>query len=322
MSRPTVAAVQEAVAAHYELPLDLLLGKEDPKRLSPQRSLGMWLAYHLTARSSPVIAREFRRADHATVLVALQRVERWLDTDAQFRADALAILDRIRAAQPTGEGSHVARVSRVLSDKPPVPDGRAGVGGQRGAVRPVRPARSDQVARTAPRPDSAPRVPLRTGAPDVTAPHLAIAGTLVRDHEGRRLKVYDDASGQPIAKGCAVKGHPTIGVGRNLAGKGLSEAEVDYLLANDLADAEREAISFLGADAWAGLDAPRRAALIDMALNMGLAKLTEFKRFRAALLAGDWASAANEMLNSRWADQTGRRASKLSEIILTGQVPS
>ena len=39
-------------------------------------------------------------------------------------------------------------------------------------------------------------------------------------HEGMRLKVYDDANGNEIRAGDTLVGHPTIGVGRNIAGDG------------------------------------------------------------------------------------------------------
>ena len=55
-------------------------------------------------------------------------------------------------------------------------------------------------------------------------------------HEGMRLKVYDDANGNEIRAGDTLVGHPTIGVGRNIAGDGLgiTEEEAKMLLSNDV----------------------------------------------------------------------------------------
>ena len=40
--------------------------------------------------------------------------------------------------------------------------------------------------------------------------------------ESERYFVYDDATGKTILKGSTVVGNPTIGIGRNLSGEGLS----------------------------------------------------------------------------------------------------
>ena len=72
--------------------------------------------------------------------------------------------------------------------------------------------------------------------------YLSIAARLVRQHEGVRYEPYDDATGKrPIALG-----HITIGVGRNLEARPLTDDEVDYLLANDLAENEKQVRKWLG----------------------------------------------------------------------------
>ena len=55
---------------------------------------------------------------------------------------------------------------------------------------------------------------------------------LIIDHEGMILKVYDDSTGQEVGAGDILVGHPTIGVGRNIAkdGLGISEDEAKSLL--------------------------------------------------------------------------------------------
>lgn len=58
---------------------------------------------------------------------------------------------------------------------------------------------------------------------------------MLRAEEGLRLTVYDDATGKPIKPGTLVKGHPTIGIGRALDVNGITEAEAEYLKANDVA---------------------------------------------------------------------------------------
>ena len=89
--------------------------------------------------------------------------------------------------------------------------------------------------------------------------HRELAARLIRDGEGLRLKVYDDASGKPVTAGSVLAGHPSIGYGRNLAGQGISESEADAMLAGDLGGAEEVGGGFIGGRGWAGLSGARRA---------------------------------------------------------------
>jgi lysozyme len=58
--------------------------------------------------------------------------------------------------------------------------------------------------------------------------------------------------------------------------------------------------------------------VIDMAFNVGVPRLTGFKKMWAALHCGDYAEAAKEMMDSKWARQVGRRAERLSSMMETG----
>ncbi len=150
---------------------------------------------------------------------------------------------------------------------------------------------------------------------------LQLAEHLVRAHEGLRLVVYDDATGQPLRQGDTIKGHPTIGVGRNLAGRGISKEEAAVLLQRDLLQAMRDAAAWLGSDSWGRLSAPRQAALIDFALQLGAPRLAGFRRACAALRLGDFERTAAEMRNSAWARQVPARAATIAGIVATGRMP-
>src|SRR5690348_2186006 len=114
-------------------------------------------------------------------------------------------------------------------------------------------------------------------------------------HEGLRLKVYTD----PVAI-------LTIGYGRNLEGKGISQQEAQLLLQHDLADAERECREMF---TWFDdLSAPRQTVLIEMCFNLGAAKLRGFGRTLKAIKEGRYADAASQMLQSKWAAQVKGRA--------------
>ena len=139
---------------------------------------------------------------------------------------------------------------------------------------------------------------------------LALITRLLRLHEGCRLHAYACTAGQV-----------TIGWGRNLdaTGPGLTQDEADLLLSHDIARCE---VELLTAYPWTvHLDAVRHAVLLDLLFNLGLPKLRRFTKTLAAVEAGDYASAAGQLLNSRWASQVGPRARRLAAMLATGTVP-
>lgn len=111
-------------------------------------------------------------------------------------------------------------------------------------------------------------------------------------------------------------GKITIGVGRNLDDVGLSQTEIDLLLQNDInaAIAELEATFPWTSD----LDDARRGAMLNMTFNMGIHGLAGFRDFLTKMQAGDWSASAGAMLDSKWAQQVGPRAQRLSIQIETG----
>ena len=134
-----------------------------------------------------------------------------------------------------------------------------------------------------------------------------LKAVLIR-HEGLRLKPYRDTVGKL-----------TIGVGRNLDDRGITKDEALYLLSNDINIVESELDREL--PWWRYLDDIRQEVLVNMAFNMGLPKLKKFKRFLSALEKGNYETAADEMLASRWAIQVGRRADELSRAMREGEYP-
>jgi lysozyme len=124
-------------------------------------------------------------------------------------------------------------------------------------------------------------------------------------HEGLRLTVYDCPAG-----------YKTIGVGRNLEGKGITEEEAMQLLDNDIKDFQESLSRELP---WFdSLDECRRNILTNMAFNLGVSGLLKFKNTLAAIENGNWEEAASQMLDSRWAEQVGGRATELSELMKSG----
>lgn len=113
-------------------------------------------------------------------------------------------------------------------------------------------------------------------------------------------------------------GNITIGIGRNLADRGISVTEASYLLDDDLLYFYGKLSHFF--KFFPFLDENRQIALIDMCFNLGVQGFLNFTKMILALEAGDYPRAANEMLNSKWAEQVGQRATTLANIVRTGEI--
>lgn len=134
---------------------------------------------------------------------------------------------------------------------------------------------------------------------------------LLHEHEGWRSHAYQDSLG-----------YWTIGYGRLIderKGGGISREEGEFLLGNDIRSKMNEMDERL--PWWRSLDDVRQVALLDMAFNLGVAGLSNFRRMLGALEAGQYERAASEALSSRWADQVGRRADEIAEMFRTGEWP-
>ncbi len=133
-----------------------------------------------------------------------------------------------------------------------------------------------------------------------------IKAQLVR-HEGLRLKPYRCTAGRL-----------TIGIGRNLDDRGISQKEAYAMLERDIQDCEQWLIDEIP-EVYNRLDEVRQSVLLNMCFNLGIKGLLEFKNTLAFIDAGDWERAANNMLASKWAKQVGMRAIELSELMRKGQ---
>lgn len=139
---------------------------------------------------------------------------------------------------------------------------------------------------------------------------------LVRD-EDNVLQVYDDATGNLLKPGMQVKGNPTIGVGINLL-VGITQDESMYLLNNRIAAAAADLEEQV--PRWENLDPVRQRVMLNMCFNLGIHGLLGFPHFLAAMQAGNWQVAAQEMQNSAWWNQVGQRAVRLQYMVLNGTV--
>jgi len=139
------------------------------------------------------------------------------------------------------------------------------------------------------------------------------------DHESERLVVYDDATGKPLKQGDTLKGHPTIGIGRNLAGKGLTREESRYLCRNDIDECVRDLVTF----PWfLDLNVVRQRAFVDLRFNLGPGTFRQFKGMFAALNDRDYDAAADHLKASLWYRQVGRRGPRIVHMVRTGTDPT
>ena len=137
-------------------------------------------------------------------------------------------------------------------------------------------------------------------------------------HEGLVTKAYDDATGRVIQPGTTVRGWVTVGYGRNLIGKGLTVRESDYLLANDIADVERELDQHLAE--WRTWALARQLAIANITYNLGVVPfVTKWPNTVADLRAARFTQAGARLRQSLWRKQVGDgRAVPLIRMIETG----
>lgn len=114
-------------------------------------------------------------------------------------------------------------------------------------------------------------------------------------------------------------GKLTIGVGFNLDDVGLYPEEINFILANRIERTEAEVERTF--PWYHELDDVRKAVIVDMAYNMGMATLSQFKRTLGSVRDGNYALASTQMLQSKWARQVGNRARRLATMMETGEWP-
>ena len=127
---------------------------------------------------------------------------------------------------------------------------------------------------------------------------------MLKRHEGLRLTPYHCSAGKL-----------TIGYGINLD-VGITKKEAEYLLNERINQitTDLEVLEF-----WLYLSGVRRAVLIDMAYNLGLSGLFQFKKMLSAMNARDYSLAAKEMEDSKWFKQVGQRSLTLQKMMITDE---
>lgn len=131
----------------------------------------------------------------------------------------------------------------------------------------------------------------------------------LRRDEGEVLYAYQDSLG-----------YWTIGVGRLIdsrKGGGISKEESACLLENDINAKYTELKKHIP---WiTSLDIARQGVLVNMAFQLGINGLLQFRNTLEHVKQGKYIEASILMLDSLWAKQTPNRAKRLSEQMKTGE---
>ena len=129
--------------------------------------------------------------------------------------------------------------------------------------------------------------------------------SMLKRHEGFRGKPYHCTAGKL-----------TVGYGRNLDDVGVTEVEAEFLLKVDTLRATDSAGDIF--PSILSYTENRQIAIINMIFNLGKTRFKGFLKMIDAINRGDWESAADEAVDSRWYKQVGARAVELVNLLREG----
>jgi lysozyme len=131
----------------------------------------------------------------------------------------------------------------------------------------------------------------------------------ITSDEGQVLEVYKDHLG-----------YPTVGVGHLIlesdeeygmgVGTPITQTRCDELLFQDLNTVLKECEDRFHNN-WRDWPEEVKLIIANMAFNLGLTRLVKFKKMFEALNEGDYKTASEEGLDSKWAKQVYNRAKRL-----------
>ena len=93
----------------------------------------------------------------------------------------------------------------------------------------------------------------------------------------------------------------------------ISQQKADELFDKDYEHHKAAAMKIPGYDKASGMQ--KAAGLIDLTFNMGPAWASGFPAFKKAFAAGNYEQAGNELIDSAWYGQVGRRAPTIVNLI-------
>lgn len=139
-------------------------------------------------------------------------------------------------------------------------------------------------------------------------------------HEGVKYVSYKDSVGLPtggIGHLLRTNEIPQYPVPTN-----ISTSQVETWFGQDAPISITGAQRLLGTDVWAGLSDIRKRACADLCYNMGEGGLSKFKQFLAAMKASDFDKAGQQLKDSKWYAQVGRRGPNIITMIVQNVDPN
>ena len=126
--------------------------------------------------------------------------------------------------------------------------------------------------------------------------------------EGQVNEIYNDHLGYATfgIGHLVLEGDPEYGLA---VGTPVSEDRVIECFDNDVQTVIEDCKKLH--DGWDGYPEEVKQIIANMMFNMGLTRLSKFKKHNAALQSGDWKEAAVEGRDSRWYQQVTNRAERL-----------
>lgn len=127
-------------------------------------------------------------------------------------------------------------------------------------------------------------------------------------YEGCKYETYLDTEGLLTAG----VGHLLSNAEKKLypLGTAIPKHIVDNWFNEDVGRATKVALSIVGQTTFNRLDEVRQRVVVNLAFNLGN-RLKGFRKFLADLDAGDYSGAADNMIDSKWYTQVGRRGPEM-----------
>ena len=160
-----------------------------------------------------------------------------------------------------------------------------------------------------------------TTSSTTTSGGSSFAKDMIKVHEGLRLKVYRDSAKErnlTVGYGHLLDSGSPADVRGLKEGDSISQARADQLFEEDFKHHKDAAKKIPG---FGKANENQQAALIDLTFNMGPAWYHKFPKFTNAFKKGDYEAAANELVNSQWYGEVGRRSPTIVSLIKGQGVP-
>ena len=130
----------------------------------------------------------------------------------------------------------------------------------------------------------------------------------IKKHEGYRDTIYKDSLGFSTIG----YGHLVLQTDRYEKGVTYRKKDLEKVFDTDFNTAKSNANQLIS-----GLPIHHQAkcVIIEMVFQLGIGGVSKFKKMWKALKQNDYQTASEEMLDSKWAKQTPKRAEELSSVM-------